>query len=1151
MNERDIFTAALEIADPGERDRFLAEMCSDADSKARILALLQAEAGLGRFLETPVVSPRPPGRDELPGTMIGPYKLMELIGEGGMGLVFVAEQQAPVRRKVALKIIKPGMDSRDVIARFEAERQALALMDHPNIAKVFDAGMTAHGRPFFVMELVKGITITEYCDQHQLTARERLELFLHVCRAVQHAHSKGIIHRDLKPSNILVAPHDGVPVVKVIDFGVAKAIGQQLTDKTIYTRFTQMIGTPLYMSPEQAEINALDIDTRSDVYSLGVLLYELLTGTTPFDMKRFATAAYDEIRRIIREEEPPKPSTRLSTMGESLSKVSGRRKTEPAQLSALVKGDLDWIVMKALEKDRNRRYDSASAFAADVRRFLAVEPIEARPPSAVYRFRKLARRNKVALITATLVAAALLLGTVASTWQALRATSAEKRARSSATIARQRKTEADEARSQAEKRRDQLATLNENLRRAGYIADMNLARHAWDENNLVRANELLEKHRPVPGETDLRGFEWHYLHRLFHRSLVAAKGHGGGVVTVGFSADGKSLLSCGPANTPTGMVYGDTPCGVKRWDAETLRELRLRPDLPNHKSGRMALIIDGLELLTMSPDGSHLAEVSSDHAIRVRDIATDKHVSLEVPKGGFETSLAFSPDSKRLVGLFGPWDRGPSSGSDSFTLRVWDVATGNALVTLDRLPLGAGEGRLSPDGQRVVVYFYYRREIRVWDVATGREAFACKYDDGNVFHAIFSPDGHRLVACGENGIQIWDIATQRHLSTWRSDSGAGLGLVFSPDGKRLAMRSIEGLVELWDVGTGRKVDTFKGHFGIVATMAFSPDGRRLATGGADGMLRVWDTTGHDDNIASPPADSTVGDVDLSPDGEILLTRSRSDLTKSPQLWDVATGARRGGPIETRNAVIKSHWTSDGKGLFMAELGNTVSVIDVITGKAVRAFPVAAEGRYVTTLSPDGKWFAHSAPGGKVKVLDARTGVEFRSLDGLDGEVHHLAFGPDASRLLGTDEGGVLKIWDVATGRQLATTKLGGFYLFCVRFSPDGRRVALMGNLTQFMTGEVRVLDAEDGREILLLRGHTLNVLDGAFTPDGRRLATASVDRTVRIWDLATGQEVLKLSGFASIVASVRFVSEGTRLISATVNRDVRAWDATPRVDEEQ
>jgi serine/threonine protein kinase len=315
----DVFLRAAEVEAPAERRLFLDQQCgADAALRAQVESLLAASARVGSFLNQPAAQALAAGQGtvdhepiaERPGTVIGPYKLMEQIGEGGMGLVFVAEQQHPVRRKVALKVIKPGMDTRQVVARFEAERQALALMDHPNIAQVLDAGATDSGRPYFVMELVKGLPITEYCDAHNLSPRERLGLFVQVCRAVQHAHQKGIIHRDLKPSNILVAPHDGVPVVKVIDFGVAKAVGQSLTDKTIYTRFAQMIGTPLYMSPEQAEVNQLDVDTRSDVYALGVLLYELLTGTTPFDRQRFQTAAFDEIRRIIREEDPPKPSTR-------------------------------------------------------------------------------------------------------------------------------------------------------------------------------------------------------------------------------------------------------------------------------------------------------------------------------------------------------------------------------------------------------------------------------------------------------------------------------------------------------------------------------------------------------------------------------------------------------------------------------------------------------------------------------------------------------------------------------------------------------------------------------------------------------------------------------------------------------------------------
>ena len=346
---------------------------------------------------------------ERPGDTIGPYKLLQQIGEGGMGVVYMAEQNEPVRRKVALKIIKPGMDSKQVIARFEAEQQALALMDHPNIAKVLDAGTTDSGRPYFVMELVKGQPITEYCDQHRLTPRERLELFVPVCQAIQHAHQKGIIHRDIKPSNILVAEYDEQAVPKVIDFGVAKAINQPLTEKTMFTAFGQIVGTLEYMSPEQAKVNQLDIDTRTDVYSLGVLLYELLTGTTPFDKQRLRAAAWDEMLRIIREEEPPKPSTRLSDSQQSVPSISADRHTEPAKLTKLVRGELDWIVMKALEKDRARRYDTASALAADIGHYLQDEPVVACPPSAAYRFRKFARRNKVALAVAGLILLFLIL----------------------------------------------------------------------------------------------------------------------------------------------------------------------------------------------------------------------------------------------------------------------------------------------------------------------------------------------------------------------------------------------------------------------------------------------------------------------------------------------------------------------------------------------------------------------------------------------------------------------------------------------------------------------------------------------------------------------------------------------------------------------
>jgi serine/threonine protein kinase/Flp pilus assembly protein TadD len=408
LSERSIFEAVIEKSSPQERAAYLDKACgNDAGLRREVEALLAAHDRLGDV--------SPPGHAanldatidasirERPGTVIGPYKLLEQIGEGGFGVVFMAEQTQPLRRKVALKVLKPGMDTRQVIARFEAERQALALMDHPHIARVFDGGETTTGRPYFVMELVRGIPITDFCDQNQLSLRERLQLFVSVCQAVQHAHQKGIIHRDLKPSNVLVTLRDSAPVVKVIDFGVAKAVGQELTEKTLFTGFAQMIGTPLYMSPEQAGQSELDVDTRSDIYSLGVLLYELLTGTTPFDKERLRTAGYDELRHIIREQDPPRPSTRISTLGQAAATVSANRQSDPKKLGQLMRGELDWIIMKALEKDRNRRYESASAFAADVERYLGDEPVLACPPSAWYRLRKIARRNKAVLSVTALV----------------------------------------------------------------------------------------------------------------------------------------------------------------------------------------------------------------------------------------------------------------------------------------------------------------------------------------------------------------------------------------------------------------------------------------------------------------------------------------------------------------------------------------------------------------------------------------------------------------------------------------------------------------------------------------------------------------------------------------------------------------------------
>ena len=518
QREQALFAAALEHA-PEERSVFLDGAChDDPELRQRLETLLAANKDPVSLLPEDMTADAThdsPFHDESVGQTLGRYKLLERVGEGGFGIVYVAEQTKPVRRRVALKVIKLGMDTKQVVARFEAERQALAMMDHPNIAKVLDAGTTEQGRPYFVMELVRGIKITEYCDQEKMSTKDRLDLFIKVCHAIQHAHQKGIIHRDIKPSNILVTLHDGVPIPKVIDFGIAKATEGRLTDTTVYTQLHQFIGTPAYMSPEQAEMSGLDIDTRSDIYSLGVLLYELLTGKTPFDGKELVSMGIDAMRKTIREREPARPSTKLATLdGAELTTTATRRASESSKLAHLLKGDLDWIVMKCLEKDRQRRYETSNGLAADILRHLNNEPVLARPPSAAYKFQKAWRRNKVVFTAGALVILALLSGLTIAAVGLKKAIVARQEAQ--ANEARAIQAQDSEALLRLQVERDELAA-----RQRAYASDMNVAKQALDANNLGRALDLLNRQRPAPDHKDLRGWEWRYLWQQTRSDAVA------------------------------------------------------------------------------------------------------------------------------------------------------------------------------------------------------------------------------------------------------------------------------------------------------------------------------------------------------------------------------------------------------------------------------------------------------------------------------------------------------------------------------------------------------------------------------------------------------------------------------------------------------
>ncbi len=1140
-----ILADAAARSNPAERAAFLAQACGDdREFRAEVERLLAAHEQAGDFLEAPM-KPEPesmlgdrPGETKTPrdsdivieraGSMVGRYKLLEQIGEGGFGVVYMAEQVEPMQRKVALKIIKAGMDTREVIARFEAERQALAVMDHPNIAKVFDGGATASGRPFFVMELVKGVPITRYCDEHRLTPRERLDLFLPVCQAIQHAHQKGIIHRDVKPSNVLVAPYDGRPVPKVIDFGVAKAIGQRLTERTLFTGLGTLVGTLEYMSPEQAELNNQDIDTRSDIYSLGVLLYELLTGTPPLSRERLRQAAFTETLRLIREEEPPRPSTRLSESKDALPSISAQRHMEPAKLTKLVRGELDWIVLKALEKDRNRRYETANGLALDVQRYLADEPIEARRGSALYLVKKGLRRYRVPVAIAAGFVVMLACGltlTSALYYRANRALTAEREQRELA----QRKTdEALAARAAEDKARQAAERAREKSEHLLYVALVAAAQNEIKDNQLAKAAQTLAACPPA-----YRHWEWGWLSRMATVAvdLRTLRAHEGPVGTIAFSRDSRLLASGGEDGT------------ARVWDVRTgqlLRTIRARCDSvdcvsfspdgrwlltcgPNYKdsadgaiqfwdaqTGELAREFRAhdqwVRTLAYSLDGKYLATGSDDKTAKLWDADTLEQRRTFAGHTGMVLSVAFSYDGKSLITNSIPHPR----RGDDCSVRVLDVQDGSERYSiLGILPKGVAA---DPQG-RYLGLSVYGRVVRLAEIAGGQTArkLFLPFDDFAYQEAVpvaFNPSGTRIATGTEQGMLcMWDLASGEDIFTRKNaHTGQVHCLAFSGDGRVLASAGQDGLVRLWAMCSPAKDRAVSAHGSQLETLAFSPDGSRFAVGTLQGEIEVRDTRSGRLLCRSriPGEDIGVGCVVFHPDGRQLAAACGDGLVR---LWDTEKN---------------------------------------------RQLLTLGEGRVTTraiAFSPDGKRLAIGSLEGDTAIWDAVTGQVVCKPQGGGGMMLSLAFSHDGTLLAGGAGGELVRVWDAHSGQLLYKLPHHVRAEWTVLFSPDDK-LLFVGNLA----GVCHVLESRTGKYVAMFDTGQPEMTAMAVSPDGRRLATCG-GGCLRIWDTASWQPLVTL-GVQDWYRWCSFSPNGRTLGVVGYNglailRNAFAWDARDYPGNEQ
>jgi WD40 repeat protein/serine/threonine protein kinase len=1152
-----LFHAAGELRDPTQRAAFLDIACGhDPSLRAEIEDLLRHDDVAGSFLENApageagATSDLPRGRllreedlarppAEGPGTVIGPYKLLQQIGEGGMGVVYLAEQQEPLRRQVALKVVKAGMDSAQVIARFEAERQALALMDHPHIAKVLDAGTTAQGRPYFVMELVKGTPITKYCDEHRLAPRQRLELFVPVCQALQHAHQKGIIHRDIKPSNVLVAPYDGRPVVKVIDFGVAKAAGQRLTERTLFTELGAVVGTLEYMSPEQAELNNQDIDTRSDIYSLGVLLYQLLTGTTPLTRERLKQVAFTEMLRLIREEEPPKPSTRLSESNQSLPSVSAQRQTEPAKLTRLVRGELDWIVMKALEKDRGRRYETANGLARDLERYLADEPVEAGPPSAGYRLRKYARKHRRLLATAAAFALLLLLAAALSTWEAVWATQAEALARSEEHKARMAaQAEADERQRAEASEAEVRLTLTDMHTSHGLMAGerddpaqailwfANAARLAGAGTERESANRVRvaswSRQALVPVRALAHSASWVPRVQFHPSGQYVLTQTDKGVCTLWDLAQEKPLpLPAGIGSASSAVWSADG-----RWLALGSPQGEVvRCSFPAAEIQQRVPFGGKIHALIFSADDRFLA-IASANRVRVWDCQKEAFATQVLKHPKDIVALAFHPQGHRLVTSCDDDQARVFAVSDTaaeplFVVDHFRVAYSHFLVGLRVAPtfLDRGRGLLTNN----------RGSELAWrDAESGAVIRSVPLEtdwpkSSGIATVVVSPDGKYFAVAGGGGVQIWEVATGRAVSPVlrNRDFHITHSAAFSPDGRTLLTGCSEGTLRRWSVPSGQALGQPLEHPTPVVLAAYSPDGRFVATSQENGLVRLWASPADSSGPHAVPLGAMGSLAQLSPDGRFVLATGNTpeSSVRRTLVTDVATGEPAGPALETEGILANAAFSPDGRQVALLE-----------SPARTRAERYNQEGN-----SP-----------GWVKLWEWRSGKLIGPPLPMPSEPRGLAYSPDGQRLAVLCAAGQLLLLHPQDGRILAQWQTHdkpmkwGFYVTPgqVQFSPDGQSLVTHGSVD----ARLRVWDGATGKERYPALEHQGTCKSAEFSPDGRLLVTTSYDNLARIWDFATGRPVAQPLPHPDVVSVAVFSRDGTQVLTGCRDKLARLWD---------